>query len=513
MTSDDRALSDERTLRLRAEERLAQEVDRTKLWRRRAEERQARIESLEERLRREERRPRIVRWVTGLRRAVISSSDTASEPAPRMPDQSASPRPRLASVSVAALADHPAIAPVLDEATKLDPVADPGVLASADVVVIDEGGWSRLDGDGRDTLRAALSGAGRPPLVVWTEVGDIPELSDQAVATVNHRPGPANRFLPGSYHRRPPRLEGQDALFVTAEDLAMPSAALITEASRGRPVMLGSHESDAAVAAHQALRWAFRHHRPSRRLGQLLDLVGVAHPDPTPSVAAILVSNRPELIQDAMNRLARQTWRPTEIIVGLHGFDDPGLRPPAEDIPIRILGFDERLTLGECLNRAIESTPSDLVAKIDDDDHYGPAYLEDAVRDLDSSGNPIVGKATVYAYLSSDDTTVLRRPGTEHRRLDGTMGGNTFVMERSVWEAVPFPHRPRFVDTIFLTAARRLGFTAYSGSRFEFCAVRHGAAHTYAASDTMLAAGSDPAWSGFHPERAFVPDLEATVSA
>jgi len=503
VSPDPRDLSDERSLRLALEERLSKEVDRTAQWRARAEERMSRIRDLEERLERARKLPGPLAMVKDLLRAPRQSTTTESPPSPP-----SSPRPRLPTVTVAAISAHPAVRPVVEEATVLDPTTDKAAIARADMVVIDTPGWTHLDEETRRAILDEVERDGAPPLVVWTEGFPSTELARAAHSVVTLRPGEDVGFLPGSYTRRPPT-SGGPPLPASAADLNAPTSELIAAAASGRPLSLGlESETESDVRSHRSLRWAHRHHRPSRRLSELLTLVGVPHPDPTPHVAAVLVSNRPDRVRDALSALGAQTWRPLEVVVGLHGFDDPDLAPPTPDMELSVIRFDAGLTLGECLNRAVESTTAGVIAKIDDDDHYGPAYLEDSIRDLDSTYAQIVGKATVYTYLADDNTTVLRRPGTEHRMVSGTFGGNTLVMERAVWEAVPFPHRPRFVDTILLEAARRQGFDLYSGSRFEFCAERHGAGHTYGGSDALMAAGSAQAWHGLHPDRTYVVDLE-----
>jgi hypothetical protein len=198
------------------------------------------------------------------------------------------------------------------------------------------------------------------------------------------------------------------------------------------------------------------------------------------------------------------------LVVGVHG----GTPTPEIDallsratVPVELISLDADLTLGECLNEAISHTSAPLLAKIDDDDHYGPAHLEDSFHALTYSGAGIVGKGAQYAYIASRDETVLRRPGQEEMLIDGSPNGATLVFRRSVWEEVGFPHRPRHVDTGFLRAARSIGTTVYAGSRWEFCYVRNPEGHTWDAEESVFVAGSDPAWAGFHPERVEVVDL------
>lgn len=499
MTPEARDLSDERTLRLGLEKRLADEVDKARVWRERAEERSGRIRLLEQRLADLDRTPPVLRWA----KVLLAPNRHTPSPALELPPAPAH-RPSLATVSVASVVGHPGLVPVVAEATGADPIDDSRVLAGADLLLVDGPGWRALTDERRRALTRMLETPGRPPFVFWNDGSTLPDIAERATMVVTLVPDAAGSLLlPGSYSPSPPTFPGP----VVDPSLETPHPDVIAAAASG--ATLGGPPDPAA--AHRALRWAFRHHRPSRRLHELLAMAGVPHPDPSPTVVAVLVSNRPDLVAQALARLGSQTWRPLEVVVGLHGIADPGLSPPASDIDMRVVSYPTDVSLGECLNRAIDASTADVIAKIDDDDHYGPAYLEDALRDLDASGCPIVGKASVYAYLAGEDVTVVRRPGIEHKVIDGTLGGNTMVFERGLWERLPFPHRPRFVDTIFMKAARRLGHTIYSGSRFEFCAIRHGSGHTFAGSDDLMGAGAEAAWRGLAPDRAFVPDAEATA--
>jgi hypothetical protein len=232
---------------------------------------------------------------------------------------------------------------------------------------------------------------------------------------------------------------------------------------------------------------------------------------PIPAVAAVLVSHRSEDVPAAVSSLLRQTHRPVEIVVALHGEKiTREIEASMSDavLPVTLLELDGDLTLGECLNLAAAETSAPILAKIDDDDHYGPAHLEDSFHALCYSGADVVGKGTHFTYLAAHDTTVLRRPGMEETFTDGSPNGATLVFRRELWEGTGFPHRPRHVDTGFLRAARRNGASVYATSRWEFCYVRRSEGHTWDAEDEVFMAGSEPAWDGYQPNRVEVADVE-----
>jgi len=195
--------------------------------------------------------------------------------------------------------------------------------------------------------------------------------------------------------------------------------------------------------------------------------------------------------------------------VALHGISPSDKLEQAlegADIPTELVLVPATRSFGECTNLAIEATSAPLLAKIDDDDHYGPAHFEDSFYAIAYSGADIVGKGAHYTYIADRDMTVLRRPGVEEQLVTGTLNGATLVFKRSVWDQAGFPHRPRHIDTGFLRAARLCGATVYAGSRWEFCYVRRPFGHTWQADEAVFMAGAKPVWDGFHPEMTEVTD-------
>ena len=71
------------------------------------------------------------------------------------------------------------------------------------------------------------------------------------------------------------------------------------------------------------------------------------------------------------------------------------------------------MTLGDCLNVGLDATDARFVAKFDDDDHYGPHYLHEALlvhRYVDAA---VSGKKSYFVHLQAADETRLRFAGNE----------------------------------------------------------------------------------------------------
>jgi hypothetical protein len=508
-------LRDERARRREAERRLDDLTEKADIWRDRAEERTERINRLLEAQQRKGASLR--RWVKTITGGsnVAPARGVAEEPDDGRFPPSGHPWPGQKSVFVVTAVEDPGKCRALDSFDRRAlEVADAEDLDRADLVVVDPAALSGLDDRARALLREWGESAARQPLVVWGDGEDeeVSELSPTPAIMITSDARTAQRldrtllvgcFDPG---RHSP-LEAEEA--VHSLDLSsLPNVDLeVIEKSA-----MGIGTPSAPGSGTAARRWAYRNHAPWIRSQQLLDVAGVSAPSPIPSIAAVLVSKRPEVIPAMIKTMSGQTQRPSEMVVAIHG---GGLTAEVEsaaagtEMRVTLLPLDAELTFGECLNIAARHTTASLLAKIDDDDHYGPAHLEDSFHALCYSGADIVGKGAHYTYVAAEDITVLRRPGLEERFVDGSPNGATLVFRRQVWDAVGFPHRPRHVDTGFLRAARSIGASVYVGSRWEFCYVRGVTGHTWDAEEAVFLAGSEPAWEGFEPGRVEVPDVES----
>jgi hypothetical protein len=196
-----------------------------------------------------------------------------------------------------------------------------------------------------------------------------------------------------------------------------------------------------------------------------------------------------------------------EVVVGLHGIDGAGAaRSLIAELGLtgEVLQMDGDWPLGRCMNAALDRVSAPLWAKFDDDDVYGPHHLLDSMIVLDATGADLVGKAVAYVHLESTGETFLYRQGAEDA-WDQFVFGATFVGTRALWDTVAFPHRHARIDSVFLTAARRIGARVYSTTRDEYMVVRRReAGHTWGADPDLFRSASTPAWQGRQPDRVVV---------
>ncbi|MFI7483543.1 glycosyltransferase [Kocuria sp. M1R5S2] len=247
---------------------------------------------------------------------------------------------------------------------------------------------------------------------------------------------------------------------------------------------------------HRAQRTIWSRHTYTHRVASVLaavlpgDQPGPRHP----SVSVLLCTNRPHRLEHALATVAAQTGVRPELVLVCHGFDAAAhgveaLAAAAGLEQVRVLEARDELSLGECLNRAVRASTGEVLAKMDDDDDYGPHYLQDQLHALRYSGADVVGKQAHYMYVASQDATLLRFGHMEHRFTDFVMGP-TIVARREVFERVPFEDRTTGEDSSFLAAVVDAGLRVYSGDRFNFRQYRGSGGHTWSVSDaSVLASG------------------------
>lgn len=215
-------------------------------------------------------------------------------------------------------------------------------------------------------------------------------------------------------------------------------------------------------------------------------------------VSCLLVSKRPHVVVQALRRLQAQTYADCEIIVLMHGVDVPeALRAEALDGgAIQIMSAPASLCLGECLNLAFSRASGEFWFKFDDDDSYGPHYIEDLMRYASVLDHDLVGKPMAFHHFASDDALYCDPQQYGHANTlyrghweDGVVCGATLGGRRAVLETIPFPMSRRHgTDSAFLAACRREGLSLLVGDPFNFVACRSSDArqHTWVGNEAEV---------------------------
>ncbi|MCO5971262.1 methyltransferase domain-containing protein [Actinoallomurus soli] len=240
---------------------------------------------------------------------------------------------------------------------------------------------------------------------------------------------------------------------------------------------------------HLAMREVFEKHLYGHRADAILSAAGVSAPRRERSISVILPTNRPEQIDHAIEQVARQVHRPLQLVLVTHGFSSDRAAAKARAAGLEnvvVLSADAGLTLGAVLNLGIDAADGAYLAKMDDDNLYGPHYLSDLAYAFDYTTAGLVGKGAHYCEMRTHGVTLLRFPHLEHTEAELIQGG-TILADGDVLRRLRFSDLPRAVDSDLLRRAQAEDVGIHSADRFNFVSVRGDReAHTWKVSDEEL---------------------------
>ncbi|MBE3002016.1 glycosyltransferase [Nocardiopsis sp. HNM0947] len=258
----------------------------------------------------------------------------------------------------------------------------------------------------------------------------------------------------------------------------------------------------AALHAHGALaRW--------QRMGAGLGLCA----DTEPEVSVLLCTRRPEMVGFALRQVERQRGVRTETVLALHGFDQEipevaeairAFRASGRELIVHEPG--PSMVFGNVLNRSASLASGHMIAKMDDDDWYGPDHLADLASARTYSGADLVGSSPEFFYLEALDTTVRLFGLSEVYKHHVT--GCTLFLDQGVLEEIGgFRPLARSVDTQCLVGVRLAGGRIYRTQGCNFLVRRKGDGHTWTvgAGHFLRRAGTDQL-PGWRPSPLLEPD-------
>lgn len=235
-------------------------------------------------------------------------------------------------------------------------------------------------------------------------------------------------------------------------------------------------------------------HTAAHRARVITDAVlpGRAPAIEVPTISAVVPTNRTHELDNVFANVGRQTHPELELVLVLHGLDtdDEDLRRRAREAGIEhltLLHADASLTLGACMNLGVDAAQGRYVAKMDDDNIYGPGYLADLLAAFSTTDAGIVGKWAHYVWLRSTGAVVLRYPDSEHR-YERRIQGGSMLFAGDVVRDVRFSDIPRAVDSDILDRSAEQGVRIYSADRYNYVSVRGDdrMAHTWTVADSTF---------------------------
>ncbi len=209
-----------------------------------------------------------------------------------------------------------------------------------------------------------------------------------------------------------------------------------------------------------------------------------------PTLSVVLATSRPKDLTAILNQLLTQTLKSYELLIGLHNFALTAqqknliIKLKRQKISVVVQRFPASATLGKILTQLSESSTGQYLAKIDDDDIYGPEHLRDLLDVAIIKKADVVGKAMNYVYLQAVDVTVRRKPVTQvstyNHWSDWVCGGTILVRRESAQAAGWFGEGKSQVDNFLLTGVKKNGGKIWRMPGLGYIYKRSLTSHTYA---------------------------------
>ncbi len=209
-----------------------------------------------------------------------------------------------------------------------------------------------------------------------------------------------------------------------------------------------------------------------------------------PTLSVVLATSRPKDLTAILNQLFNQTLKSYELVIGLHNFALTAQQKSLisklkrRKISVVIQSFPASATLGQILTQISKSSTGQYLAKIDDDDIYGPEHLKDLLDAAITKKADVVGKAMNYVYLQALDLTVRKKPITEvstyNHWSDWVCGGTILVRRESAQAAGWFGEGKSAVDNFLLSAVKKNGGKIWRMAGLGYIYKRSLISHTYA---------------------------------
>jgi glycosyltransferase involved in cell wall biosynthesis len=192
-------------------------------------------------------------------------------------------------------------------------------------------------------------------------------------------------------------------------------------------------------------------------------------------VTVVTCTRRTNSFNNVFENYMRQEQKLKELIIILHddSMDINKWKEAANEISnVRFFQMNENISLGACLNFAVQQATFDIIAKLDDDDYYGPKYLNDSIKAFDEVEADVIGKSTSYVYFQKEQILAIRHSGNENcyvKHIDGP----SLIFKKSVISVVKFRDISRGEDKWFCKDCLDHEIKMYSVNRFHHIYMRH----------------------------------------
>lgn len=199
------------------------------------------------------------------------------------------------------------------------------------------------------------------------------------------------------------------------------------------------------------------------------------------TIWCVVPSSKPQYLPTIFKNFSSQTYHNKKLVVVENGSSigmckKLGLQPDLllESKP------HQSWAKNEALLHLKKSNPDDYWTTWDDDDYYGPAYLDELSKSLGKGD--VVGKSNSFVKLTDDRLYWMKAP-PENSVLTNKFVIHGPTITARIGDSLLFEHLPFGEDLKFVEQMRELGGTVYATSRYNWCYMRYTSGHTWHISD------------------------------
>ncbi|PAB59571.1 glycosyltransferase family protein [Anaeromicrobium sediminis] len=215
-------------------------------------------------------------------------------------------------------------------------------------------------------------------------------------------------------------------------------------------------------------REVFKKHTYRHRMETILEKMGLGYKKrEIPGVSIIACINSPNKIENVFSNFERQNYKKKELIIILNNnsMKVEEWKKPYDHVKVFIM--NERKSLGECFNFAINKARYPYISKFEDDDYYAPEFLGDLMDAFEYTDAHIVGKQTYYSYVEGSKTLAIRFPNLENQYVN-SLCESAFIMKKEIWKQIKFTDMTVRTVKIFFEDCIKSGKKLYSVDRFNY---------------------------------------------
>lgn len=188
----------------------------------------------------------------------------------------------------------------------------------------------------------------------------------------------------------------------------------------------------------------------------------------------ITITKRKYCIENIFRNYNNQTFNKKELIIVINddNINIADFDNYITNSSIQIFNKSSSITLGQCLNFAIEKCSYDFIAKFDDDDYYGPYYIQEYYNVFLKNNCDIVGKNKTFYYIEKNNDLILKKNADENKYTKSIMGSSV-CFKKNVYKKVKFRDITSREDYYFIKECIKNNFKIFSSSSYNHIIFKH----------------------------------------